>query len=73
MKKLAVLSAVLFLLTLAGYSGTIVKSKSNITNNRQQMCRGTVTGEAGHQKLTCSGNCPDGKCEVHTASPTPGQ
>ena len=67
MKKLAGLSAVLFLLTLAGYSGTVVKSKSNISNNREAMCHGTVTGEPGQQKLTCSGACPDGKCEVHTA------
>ena len=67
MKKLAVLSAVLFLFALAGYSGAVVRSKSNISNNRQQMCRGTVTGEPGHQKLTCSGSCPDGKCEVRMA------
>lgn len=66
MKKLALLSSVLFLLTLAGYSAT-VKSKSNISNNREAMCHGTVTGEPGHQKLTCSGACPNGKCEVHTA------
>ena len=68
MKKLALLSSVLFLLTLAGYSGTIVKSKSNISNNREAMCHGTVTGEKGHQKLTCSGACPAGqKCEVQKA------
>ena len=66
MKKLSLLSAALLVATLAGYAGTIVKSKSNISNNREQMCHGTITGEAGHQKLTCTGACPDGKCEVHT-------
>jgi len=64
MKKLALLSSVLFLLTLAGYSAT-VKSKSNISNNKQamSMCHGTVTGEPGHQTLACNeAKCPDGKC-----------
>jgi len=68
MKKLALLSAALLVVTLAAFAGTIVKSKSNISNNRAQLCHGTVTGEAPHQKLTCSGNCPDGKCEVHKVS-----
>ncbi len=68
MKKFASLSAVLLVATLSVYAGAVVKSKSNISNNRQQMCHGTVTGEAPHQKLTCSGACPDGKCEVHTVS-----
>lgn len=67
MKKLSLLSAALLVATLAGYAGTIVKSKSNISNNREAVCHGTVTGEAGHQKLACSGKCPDGKCEVHSA------
>jgi len=63
MKKLALLSSVLFLLTLGGYAGTVVKSKSNISNNREAMCHGTVTGEPGHQKLACNeAKCPDGKC-----------
>lgn len=68
MKKFASLSAVLLVATLSVYAGAVVKSKSNISNNRQQMCHGTVTGEASHQKLTCSGACPNGKCEVHTDS-----
>ena len=67
MKKLALLSSALLIATLAGYGSTIIKSKSNIANNRAAaMCHGTVTGESGHQKLTCSGACPDGKCEVRS-------
>ncbi|HEY2092330.1 MAG TPA: hypothetical protein VGJ81_10610 [Thermoanaerobaculia bacterium] len=65
MKKLALLSSVLLLVTMAAYSAAVVKSKSNISNNRAAMCHGTVTGEAGHQKLACT-TCPDGKCDVHT-------
>lgn len=72
MKKFALLSAVLFVATLAGYAGTIVKSKSNISNNRDAACHGTVSGAAGHQKLTCSGTCPNGKCEVHSAADADG-
>jgi hypothetical protein len=66
MKKIALLSSVLLLATVAAYSGAVVRAKSNISNNREAVCHGTVTGEAGHQKLTCIGKCPDGKCEVHT-------
>lgn len=66
MKKLALFSSVLFLATLAAYSTTVVRSKSNIRNNREQICHGVVTGEPGHQKLACPGKCPDGKCDVHT-------
>jgi hypothetical protein len=65
MKKLALLSFALLIATLGAYSAT-VRSKSNISNNREAACHGTVTGEPGHQKLVCSGKCPDGKCDVHT-------
>ncbi|HEX7192789.1 MAG TPA: hypothetical protein VF381_14570 [Thermoanaerobaculia bacterium] len=66
MKKFVLLSSVLFLFATAGYSGAVVKAKSNISNNREGMCHGTVTRDAkGVLNLVCSGKCPDGECKIH--------